>query len=317
MELLITIAYIFLVRLVFFEYKWIRFNLFWKFVVFGLYAAAALTEVILLCQYAPFSKEVYVTSRVIPVASYLGGTVNKIYIEPNTPIQKGDPLFSIDDGRVRDKIREIDAQLAIARQEYQEYRQLLRKQMIAGQKVEIKKELIRQLEAQRAVQEFDLAKTITRAPTDGYVVNLQLRTGTNIRIKNPVLSFISSDEIFIIGKFNQQGSQFIRPGDKAEVAFKMYPGQVFNAQVDNIIWADGSSQSPMGARIPHLEELQGGKSYAVKLNIETPDPKTYPLRFGASGFAAIYTGHGPDFLKALRQIEMCSESLLNYIYNPF
>ena len=41
MEILITIAYFFLVRLIFFDYKLLRFNLFWKFVVFGLYAGAA------------------------------------------------------------------------------------------------------------------------------------------------------------------------------------------------------------------------------------------------------------------------------------
>ena len=48
MEILVTIAYVFLVRLVFFDYKLLRFTLAWKFAVFGLYAAAALTEIILL-----------------------------------------------------------------------------------------------------------------------------------------------------------------------------------------------------------------------------------------------------------------------------
>ncbi len=48
MEIIVTIAYFFLVRLIFFDYKLIKFNLFWKFVVFGIYAGAALTEIIAL-----------------------------------------------------------------------------------------------------------------------------------------------------------------------------------------------------------------------------------------------------------------------------
>ncbi len=61
MEILITIAYFFLVRLVFYEYKLLVFNLFWKFLVFGLYAGPALTEIVLLGQYGPYSKEMVPT----------------------------------------------------------------------------------------------------------------------------------------------------------------------------------------------------------------------------------------------------------------
>jgi hypothetical protein len=40
------------------------------------------------------------------------------------------------------------------------------------------------------------------------------------------------------------------------------------------------------------------------------------LRFGASGLAAIYSGKC-DACKFLRQLEIRSESWLNYVYNPF
>jgi hypothetical protein len=38
---------------------------------------------------------------------------------------------------------------------------------------------------------------------------------------------------------------------------------------------------------------------------------------GAVGLAAIYTGHGPDVFRLLRELEIRSESWLNYLYNPF
>ena len=44
MELLVTIAYFCLVWLIFYKFRLMRFNLFWKFVVFGLYCAAAMTR---------------------------------------------------------------------------------------------------------------------------------------------------------------------------------------------------------------------------------------------------------------------------------
>lgn len=42
-----------------------------------------------------------------------------------------------------------------------------------------------------------------------------------------------------------------------------------------------------------------------------------PMIFGASGIAAINTGEGADVFWLLRRIEIQSESLLIYLYNPF
>ena len=95
MELLISIAYFFLVRLVFFDYKLLRFNLFWKFMVFGIWIGALLTEVLALGQFATYSKSAFVQSYVVPIAPEWGGMVTEVYAKPNVPIKKGDPLISI------------------------------------------------------------------------------------------------------------------------------------------------------------------------------------------------------------------------------
>ena len=96
MELLITIAYIFLIRLIFFDFKLLRYNLFWKFVTFGLWIAAAMTEVIFLGQYAPYSKAMFVQSYVVQMAPEFGGLVEEVYVKHNERVKKGDPLFKMD-----------------------------------------------------------------------------------------------------------------------------------------------------------------------------------------------------------------------------
>ena len=95
MELLITIAYFFLVRLIFFDYKLLRFNLFWKFMVFGIWIGALLTEVLALGQFAPYSKSAFVQTYVVQMAPEWGGKVAEVYAKPNVPIKEGDPLFQM------------------------------------------------------------------------------------------------------------------------------------------------------------------------------------------------------------------------------
>jgi hypothetical protein len=52
------------------------------------------------------------------------------------------------------------------------------------------------------------------------------------------------------------------------------------------------------------------------MRLVNEDPE-YPLRFGATGLAAIDTGKGSDVFKLLRQLELRPESWLNDLYNPF
>ena len=53
----------------------------------------------------------------------------------------------------------------------------------------------------------------------------------------------------------------------------------------------------------------------VKISFKGNAPDR-PLRFGASGLEAIYSGKC-DACKFLRQLEIRSESCLKYVYNPF
>jgi multidrug resistance efflux pump len=57
---------------------------------------AGLTEVIMLGQTTPYSKELIVERYVIPLAPMWGGLVKEVHASPNTPLHKGDPIFSMD-----------------------------------------------------------------------------------------------------------------------------------------------------------------------------------------------------------------------------
>jgi len=130
------------------------------------------------------------------------------------------------------------------------------------------------------------------------------------------MTFISTEEHWIVAKALQQGIQRVAPGDKAEVAFGMYPGKVFDAEVEAVVWANGAAQGVPSGVLPAEQQVHPGSEFFVRLRMTETDPD-YPLRFGANAIVAIYTKDCADFLKLLRQIEIQSESFLNYLFNPF
>ena len=269
MELIITIAYYFLVRIIFFDYRLIPFNLFWKFVVFGLYGLAVITEVVMLGQYTPYSKVAFVRSYVLEVAPEYGGMVKDVHVEPNMPIKQGVPLFEMDPTEWQAKVDLYEAQLAAAntnvsemeqqyvaataqvakarsdlatkRAEQQEIAEAQASEAVPFIRLEQINQSVASLEsdlliaqanqeaaklmldsmvgnehtqvaeilAELATARYNLANTIVRAPYDGYVVNLQLRPGVNIRIKQPVLTFVSDERQFVVARLFQRGTQLV------------------------------------------------------------------------------------------------------------
>jgi multidrug resistance efflux pump len=376
LEILLSLAYFFVVRLVFFDYKLLTFNLFWKFVVFGIWIGALLTEVILLGQFAPYSKEAFVRTYVVQMAPERGGLVKEVYVQTNMPVKKGAPLFQMDPDLSQYKVDQYVAQLAAAdtsvaelaqqvkqaaahveqlaanleveRVIYRQIKEAAAEKAASLLRVETVRKQVQSLEADlpgakaalRAAQialdsnvgdkptavaevmaeleraRYNLEQTTIRAPANGYVANLQLHPGGFIRLKSPVMTFVSSDEYWIVAKTLQQGIQRVKPGDSAELAFAMYPGKIFDGVVESVTWASGNAQGLPTGRLPTEEEINPGKEFAVRLRLTEKDPQ-YPLRFGASGMVVIYTETCPDFLKLLRQIEIQSESYLNYLFNPF
>jgi multidrug resistance efflux pump len=316
MEIIVTLAYFFLVRLVFFDYKWIKFNMFWKFVVFGIYTGAAMTEIIALGQYTPYSKELLVESRVLQIAPEYGGIVKEVQAKANVPMKKGDPLFLMDPAPRQAKVDEIKAQLAQAEEKYNTERRLVRQGAGVQEKMVNLEDDVNTLKAELAEAEYNLEHTQIVAPSDGYVVDLLLREGVFIRMKTPVMTFVDTEEYYLIAAVLQKATQWIDPGDEVEVALEMYPGKVFPAVVEDVIWASGKAQLMTGGKLPTQQQIGAPpESYAVKIRLKGDDPD-HPLRFGASGLAAIYSGKC-DACKFLRQLEIRSESWLNYVYNPF
>ncbi|WP_309396171.1 HlyD family secretion protein [Cerasicoccus maritimus] len=375
MELLLTIAYYFLVRLIFIDYKLLPWNLFFKFVVCALYGGAALTEVLMLGQYTPYSKFAFTQAYVVQMAPEFGGRVDEVYVQANERVKKGDPLFKMDAQPWEDRVREHEAQLVLAKtqvaamdaqveeaqarveqakaqlaldqEKLSELTAANQKNAVATIRIQQQEQSVRNSEAQLKVNQaalrasliaydakldgvhaqvaeieaklasakYNLEHTIIRAPANGYVPNMQLYPGSFIRMKSPVMPFVNEEEYWIVGGFDQRGMQHVREGDKAEIAFEMYPGEVFEAEVVSIGWASYGAQGiPSGV----LQEGQNHPSmeFAIRLKLTEENPK-YPMRFGAASLVAVHSKEAIDLLVVIRQIEIRSESYLNYLFNPF
>ena len=156
----------------------------------------------------------------------------------------------------------------------------------------VKAQIIR-AEAQLADAKWELSQTTYFAPANGTVVALTLRPGAMAvpLPMSPAMNFVE-DEQWILAIYHQNEVRKIKPGQEAEIAFKMYPGRIVKAKVDSIMWATAQGQLPIGSM-----NAAGGvapippHSLAVRLLPDAKDKDIF-LAAGGHGAGAIYTDSG-------------------------
>jgi len=172
-------------------------------------------------------------------------------------------------------------------------------------------------EAQLKQARYYLDNTTLVAPEDGRIVNLQVRPGmvSGIYRIGGIAALIADAGRYLLATYFQENLKYVRPGQPVEVAFDLYPGQIFRGRVDTIWMANGSGQYLPSDEIPKFHPVgpdvpQG--QYAVKILLDDSNPLKFPI--GAQASAAIYTNGETGAWAALRKISIRAHSWFNWLY---
>ena len=105
--------------LVFFRFKWIRFTFGWGFFFLFFVLHLALVFLIGMRFVAPYSTDATVIQHTIQLIPRLPEPtlVTAVFVKPNVPVKKGEPLFQFDRRPYEFKVRQIEAQFAKAKQD--------------------------------------------------------------------------------------------------------------------------------------------------------------------------------------------------------
>lgn len=377
---ILLFGYLAVVWLVFFKYKWMKFNIAWGVVSASVGLHLLIIFLLGLRFVVPSSTDAMVIQHTIQLTPRLSEPtlVSAVLVEPNTPVKKGQALFQFDRRPYEFQVQQLEAELAQATQNVQI---LKADTQVTSQKVErLKYDLefakyqaqlsadlaakgagpeedaqkwkaqvgaseaaileaqaeeqaaqlrytsvidgvntsVAEVQAKLQTARYYLDNTLMVAPEDGYVMNLQVRPGVvagDIRF-GAIASFVCDDGRYVLAKFFQENLKYVKPGQTAELAMDLYPGQIFEGTVQAIWQGSGSGQMLPSGTLPNFkyvpEELPQGQ-FAVAIKLDTPNQQMFPL--GTQGRAAIYTDPKSGFA-VLRRIAIRSYSWFNWLY-PF
>lgn len=157
--------------------------------------------------------------------------------------------------------------------------------------------LYRQALAMLDAARLDLSRTELHAPVTG-VVGTMPRLGVYAPAGTPMLSLVSSEDVWIEANFKETELTDITPGQKVQISVDTYPGYEWEGEVESISPATGSEFSILPAQNATGNWVKVVQRIAVRIRPLQKDGAPI-LRTGMSADIHVDTRHYPhlSFMK--------------------
>ncbi|WP_299017976.1 HlyD family secretion protein [uncultured Photobacterium sp.] len=166
--------------------------------------------------------------------------------------------------------------------------------------------------------QWDLDNTKVYAPADGYLNNFIMREGQYVGILPRMQMY--TNEKYVLMRVNHQAIRNVKVGQRAEFTSAVYPGKIFNAEVEGIIEATGEAQGNLMGRDDNVRQTTGqnamNKHHFVRLKLD--ESEAYDIPVGSVGLAWI-SAEKPiafmNFLDVIRGIIIRMKSQIYFIWS--
>ena len=239
----------------------------------------------------PWTRDGRVRADVVQVSSDVAGLVTEVKVADNQPVKKGDVLFLVDPGRYRLAVEQAEANLQSARAELgyrkaeaNRYSQLGSNVVSTAQRQEVESAMAkaaaaaRQSEAALDLARFNLERTEVRATVDGFVANLQLKSGNYVTAGQPVIALIDSSSFYVMGYFEETKLPRIHVGDPVSVTIMGVTARL-KGHVDSVTRAIVDRDRTEGTGLlpnvnPTFNWVRLAQRIPVRIALEdVPDPR--------------------------------------------
>jgi multidrug resistance efflux pump len=162
----------------------------------------------------------------------------------------------------------------------------------------------------------DLAETSIVAPTDGGITNLKIEKGYYAKAGAPLMTFVSTSDIWIQANIRENGIGNIKPGDLVEIALDVVPGRVFPGRVFSrgfaVKHSSGGAVGEAATIKGNSGWLRDAQRFPVIIHFEDESARGYRA-VGGQADVQIYTGDHP-VLNALGWLWIRLMSWVSFVY---
>ncbi|WP_312394020.1 p-hydroxybenzoic acid efflux pump subunit AaeA [Mixta calida] len=242
---------------------------------------------------SPWTRDAKFTADVVAIAPDVTGLITDVRVRDNQYVKKGDVLFTIDQPRFEKTLAEAEADVQYYQSLVDEKRREAARRNKLGV-IAMSREAIEQsnndlqtaehqlakAQASRDLAKLDLDRTVIRAPSNGWVTNLNVFTGEFINRGTTSVALVKADSYYIMAYMEETKLEGIRPGYRAEIT-PLGSERVLRGTVDSIAAGVTNSSSSvdskgMAAIDSNLEWVRLAQRVPVKIRLDRQQGNLYP-----------------------------------------
>jgi HlyD family secretion protein len=234
----------------------------------------------------------------VDVGSQISGIIDKVLVDYNSVVKKGDVVAHIDSGTYESRLRSAEADLANAKANQKlvqlnaDRTALLQKQGLVPQS-DLDQALAQVAQADAQVQtrsaavesaRIDLSRCTIYSPVDGIVLSRQVDVGKTVAasFNTPVLFTIANDltKMQIVGAMAEADIGNVEVGQPVNFTVDAFPNRQFRGRVSSI------RNSP--------QTVQNVVTYETIIDVRNDDQK---LRPGMTANVSVIVAHRPNAIR--------------------
>jgi len=242
---------------------------------------------------APWTRDGRVRANIVQIAPDVTGLVTAVPVSDNQRVAAGALLFEIDHARFALAVRQAEAALAaqhasLAQLQRESTRNaelgnLMSQELVEQSRAKVEQGRAALSQAQVALDtaRLNLERAQVRAPSDGMVTNLDLRSGSYAMAGRPALALVDPDSLYVEGYFEETKLPRIHVGDR--VRMSSMGGARFNGTVQSLAAGIADRDRSTGANLlpsvnPTFNWVRLAQRIPVRIRI---DPVAGDLRLVA------------------------------------
>jgi multidrug resistance efflux pump len=177
----------------------------------------------------PWTRDGRVRANVVQIAPDVSGLVTAVPVQDNQAVAAGALLFEVDRARYTLALRQADSALGATRVALTQAQRENARNNDLGNLIsqELREQTATRVEAAQAnvaqaavaldAAKLNLERAQVRAPTDGLVTNLDMRTGSYAQAGRAALALVDAKSFYVEGYFEETKLARIRVGDRVRV----------------------------------------------------------------------------------------------------
>ena len=175
-----------------------------------------------------------IADKSVDIKPQVQGTIKEIMFTAGAKVKAGDPLIQIDDDSFKAKVKDNEAKLEYAKNEYNRQSTLVSANAGVGKKKEEAYSAMLQAEANVDLAKLDLKHSLIVAPFDGTVGLKNISIGQFVDGRDPILSIVDEDPIRVDFKLPEKYIKNLSVGQDVDIIVDGFGDQVFKAKVHSI-----------------------------------------------------------------------------------